>query len=64
MEYHHKYESMKLLILGIAIILLDIYTQLDLWLVIGVLLILKAIWVTLIPAYAYHNTKLSKPKRR
>jgi hypothetical protein len=61
-----KCKSMKLLILGIVIILLDIYTRWDLWLVIGILLIIKAIWVTLMPRCPYCSPRQSnsRPKKR
>lgn len=61
-----KCKSMKLLIMGIVIILLDKYTQWDLWLVVGVLLILKAVLVLFMPKCPYCSPKESnsKPKRR
>lgn len=61
-----KCKSMKLLIMGIAIILLDTYTDLNLWLIVGVLLILKAVLVLLVPICPCCNTKQTstKSKRR
>lgn len=59
-----KYQSMKLLLLGIIFILIGYYKpNWNIGVVIGVLLILKAIWVTLIPAYIYHHNSKSKRRR-
>ena len=43
MEYPHKMIAGKMLILGIILILVRLYTSWDIWIVIGALLIIKAV---------------------
>ena len=60
-----KCKSMKWLALGIILILIGYYRPLwNIGIVIGVFLILKAIWVTLMPACPYCSQKSSNSKSR
>jgi hypothetical protein len=56
-------KAIKLLILGIIIILIKKYTVWDMWIVIGGLLIIKAIMIFIMPICPCH-TKFSKPQKK
>jgi len=52
MEGHsHKGIALKMLILGIILILVRLYTAWDIWIVLGVLAIIKAIMLFMMPGY-------------
>jgi len=62
-----KCRSMKWLVLGLILILIGYYLpNWNIGIVIGVFLILKAVWITLVPVCPYCNPreKRTKPKRR
>jgi hypothetical protein len=65
--YSAKSMSMKWLVLGLILILIGYYLpNWNIGIVIGVYLILKAVWITLVPVFPYRNPeeKRTKPKRR
>ena len=48
-EHGGKWMALKMLVLGIVLILARLYTDWDIWVVIGVLVIIKAIIVFFMP---------------
>ena len=67
MEGHFAPKDMaiKLLVVGIILILVRIYTRWDMWIVISVLLIIKAIIMLVMPNYFSHTKAPEKaPARR
>lgn len=50
MEYHsHKCIATKMLIVGIVLILVRIYTQWDMWIVIAILILIKGLIMLFMP---------------
>lgn len=56
-----QYMAMKLLVLGVILILVRLYTQWDIWVVLGVLLIVKGLLLFMIPKCACQT---KKPKKK
>ncbi len=50
----------KLLILGIILVLVRLYTQWDIWIVLGVILIIKAIIMFIMPVCPCQKTSRKK----
>jgi membrane-bound ClpP family serine protease len=48
-EHSHKWMVYKLLVLGVILILVRVFTKWDMWIVLGVILIIKAIAMLVIP---------------
>lgn len=56
--------AIKLLVLGIILILVRLYTSWDIWIVLGVLAIIKAIMLFAMPVCPCQTQNKEKPKRR
>jgi len=58
MEHHNpKHIAIKLLVIGLILVLVRLYTSWDIWVVIGAILIIKAIILFIMPG---HCTKENK----
>ncbi len=64
MECHGKWIALKLLILGLAFILITLYTDWNLGVVIGVLLIIKAIIIVLMPMCCKTKAPIARPQAK
>jgi len=53
----------KLLVMGLVLILVRIYTQWDIWVVLGVILIIKAVMMFIMPVCACNRDSKAKRKR-
>lgn len=51
MEHNHKHIAVKFIIAGLVIIGVRIYTSWDIWVVIGALLIIKALYLFTLPCH-------------
>ena len=47
--FNHRHIAIKLLIVGIVLVLVRLYTAWDIWVVIGTILIIKAILLFIMP---------------
>lgn len=54
----HKGMAVKLLVLGLILILVRTYTLWDMWIVVGAILVIKAVLIYFIP----HNCCEAKPE--
>lgn len=61
--FNHRHIAIKLLIVGVVFVLVRLYTDWDIWVVIGAILVIKAILLFVMPA---HNcdSKESKIKKK
>jgi len=66
MEYCCKpsFIAIKLLVLGLVLILVRLYTAWDIWVVLGVILIIKAVLVLIMPMHYHSDAKIKMPKKR
>ena len=48
-EFNPRFMATKLLVLGIVLVLVRLYTEWDIWVVLGVIVIIKAILMFIIP---------------
>jgi uncharacterized membrane protein HdeD (DUF308 family) len=60
-EFKHGHMAIKLLVLGIVLILIRLYTSWDMWIVVGIIMILAAILKLVMP---YKNRENRARKRR
>ncbi|MBS3079148.1 hypothetical protein J4218_03435 [Candidatus Pacearchaeota archaeon] len=59
-----KCKAVKFLVLGLILILVTLYTPWNIWVVLGVLLIIKAIIMFFMPNCACHGKNQEKPARK
>lgn len=57
-ECNHKHMALKFLIIGLVLVLVRKYTLWDIWIVIGVIMIIKSILIFL------HPVKSSRKKKK
>jgi len=59
-EFNPRFMATKLLVLGIVLIVVRLYTEWDIWVVFGVIVIIKAILMFIMPLGRYQV----KPKKK
>ena len=59
-----KHWALKCLVVGIILILVRLYTAWDIWVVLGVLLIIKSVLLLVMPSHCECESGNTKPKKR
>lgn len=62
-EHSHKWKACMLLVLGLVLVLVPLYTTWNVWVVLGVLLILKSVKMFVMPCHCCEDMGKMPRKR-